>query len=95
MTEAIWTVNVVGQAKKADKNLSSLALDSFSNLLDELRKQGPYRTNWPNYTKVFDDNYHCHLKKSHRPTYVVCWIVYKKQKLIEVNYAGTHENAPY
>jgi len=28
-------------------------------------------------------------------TYVACWRVYKREKLIEVYYAGTHEKAPY
>jgi hypothetical protein len=36
----------------------------------------------------------CHLKKG-RPTYVACWTVDKKNKVIEVYYAGTHEKAPY
>jgi len=95
MTETAWTVDIVGQARKFDKNLSGAANDSFAVLLKELKNQGPYRANWPNYTKMTGDDYHCHLKKSRRPTYVVCWQVYKIKKLIEVYYAGTHENAPY
>jgi hypothetical protein len=90
-----WTVNLVGQAKKFDKTLSQQAAESFLLLLKELKNDGPYRANWPNYTKMTEDDYHCHIKKG-RPTYVVCWKIYdKKYKIIEVYYAGTHEKAPY
>ena len=50
---------------------------------------------WPNFGKLSDTKYHCHLAKG-RPTYVACWeIVNKSQRKIEVYYVGTHENAPY
>lgn len=95
MKHDIWTVNLIGQAKKFDKNLSQQATESFLFLLKELKIDGPYRSNWPNYAKMLDDDYHCHIKKG-RPTYVVCWKQYnKKYKIIEVYYAGTHEEAPY
>lgn len=91
-----WTVNLVGQAKKADNNLSQKAILAFATLLFEMRKLGPYRINWPNYTKMKNqnDDYHCHIEKG-RPTYVVCWKVDKKNSIIEVYYAGTHKKAPY
>lgn len=96
-----WTVNHIGQAKKAIKDisrhLSKDARASYAVLLAELRMLGPYRKNWPNFTKMCnknDDDYHCHIEKG-RPTYVVCWKVYKKEKIIEVYYVGTHEKAPY
>lgn len=95
MTNDTWTVNLVGHAKKFEKNLSLKAAESFLLLLKELKTSGPYMAHWPNYTKMPDDNYHCHIKKG-RPTYVVCWKIYdKKHKIIEVYYAGTHEKAPY
>lgn len=97
MTVGDWTVDIVGQAKKAGKNLSKDAAASFVFLLKELKSLGPFRFNWPNYTKMngVDDYYHCHLKKG-RPTYGACWIIKdKSQKIIEVYYAGTHEKAPY
>lgn len=91
-----WTVDIVGQAKKSDKNLSKDATKAFVLLLNELKTKGPYRHDWPNYTKMKGiDDYHCHLKKG-KPTYVVCWIIQDKNKrIIEVYYAGTHEKAPY
>lgn len=92
-----WVINIVGQAKKSGKSLSKEALKSFTVLLLEMRMLGPYRNNWPNYTKMKNkvEDYHCHIEKG-RPTYIACWrIVDKNEKIIEVYYAGTHEKAPY
>ena len=63
MTDVIWTINIVGQAKKASKELSKSAAESYSFLLIELEQLGPYRSNWPNYTKTKGSNkdYHCHI----------------------------------
>lgn len=92
-----WKVDVVGQAKKASQVLSKSALEAYMFLLLELEDLGPYRSNWPNYTKTkgFYQDYHCHIEKG-RPTYVACWrIINKKMKIMEIYYAGTHEKAPY
>ncbi len=69
----IWEVKIIGQAKKRDKSLSEDAVRSFITLLFEMRNLGPYRSNWPNYTKMNNkkEEYHCHIEKG-RPTYVVC-----------------------
>ena len=50
---------------------------------------------WPNFGKLSDTKYHCHLVKG-KPTYVACWeIINKSLRKIEVYYVGTHEIAPY
>lgn len=89
-----WSVVLVGQAKKGFKELPRATSDTFRLFLDDLELNGPHRYNWPNFSKLKDPLYHCHLEKR-RPTYVACWRAYKKDKLIEVYYAGTHEKAPY
>lgn len=100
MTQAYWTVELVGQAKKALKDISKYLSDeartSFALLLGELKNLGPHRHTWPNFTKMSgkDNDYHCHIEKG-RPTYFACWRVDKKKRLIEVYYVGTHEKAPY
>lgn len=53
-------------------------------------ENGPEAPNWPNYGKLGSMTYHCG-----RPIYVACWTADKKNKTIEVYYAGTHEGAPY
>lgn len=90
-------MQIIGQTKKSGKILPKKIVVSFSLLLLELKIQGPYRSNWPHYSKIKGtvENYHCHIEKG-KPTDVVCWrILNKKQRIIEVYYAGTHEKTPY
>lgn len=94
MTHVEWTVDLVGQAKKAFKELPKNPQASLVSLIMELESLGPIRYNWPNFSKLKDGIYHCHIEKG-RPTYVACWRINKKEKYIEVYYAGTHEKAPY
>lgn len=95
-----WDVNFHRSAEKQYKKLirsgsKPSITDIINLLLIELRREGPYRTNWPNYSPLKKDEHHCHLKEG-RPTYVACWkVIDEKKKLIEVYYVGTHENAPY
>ncbi|PNV76815.1 hypothetical protein BES34_000560 [Leptospira inadai serovar Lyme] len=60
-------------------------------LLEELEKEGPLQPEWPNYSKLGKNEYHCHLSYS----WVACWRNEKNSLLIEVYYAGSRENAPY
>ena len=72
--------------------------DALLALWTELRLEGPVQPEWPHYGKLKGrkaEEYHCHLNKG-RPTYVAVWKVLDKQiRLMEINYVGTHENAPY
>ena len=64
-------------------------------LMREIELNGPVRGNWPNYGKLGADRHHCHLKKG-QPTYVAVWEVKNATiRLVEMNYVGTHERAPY
>ena len=62
-----------------------------ANLVEDLRDKGPIRNDWPHYSKLGPDQYHCHLSHS----WVACWSYTKGSKTIEVYYAGSRENAPY
>lgn len=94
MGQANWTIKLTEKAKKAFKELPNSTAQTFRLLLEDLELNGYQRFNWPNFSKLKDSLYHCHLEKG-LPTYVVCWRVSKQEKLIEVCYAGTHEKAPY
>ena len=79
------------QVRKLPVNVQNLLIA----LKKEMEVKGPVRGNWPNFSLLSGNRYHCHLKKG-RPTYVAIWeVVDKGIKLIEVVYAGTHEKAPY
>jgi len=63
----------------------------MANLVEDLRDKGPIRSEWPNFSKLGEDRYHCHLAYK----WVACWSCEKKSVRIEVYYAGSRENAPY
>lgn len=94
-----WNVYFSKNAAKQANKLNKKVISILSLLIEDLRANGAIPgKNWPNYGKLKNnklDIRHCHLIKG-KPTYVCCWeIIDKQQKIIEVNYVGTHEKAPY
>ena len=90
-----WTVTMSKRVAKKVKKLPVSVQAAIEVLIGEIKLNGPNRTNWSHFGGLKKDAYHCHVK-SGRPTYVVCWYVNdRKLRLVEVYYAGTHENAPY
>jgi hypothetical protein len=73
--------------EKAPENIQDL----FDELVQDLRAKGPVQSDWPNYSKLSENSFHCHLSYS----YVACWYNEKDTIKLEVYYAGTRENAPY
>jgi mRNA-degrading endonuclease RelE of RelBE toxin-antitoxin system len=91
-----WTVEY---SRKAAKQLKALP-DKVQSMMTALRRDmeisGPNRGNWPNFSKLGGNRFHCHLNKKGRPTWVVVWeVIDKNVRIIEVSYVGTRENAPY
>ena len=92
-----WTVIYSNKAGKQYNKLPQSVRDIIDLLVTEIRMTGPIRSNWRNYSKLrgAGNKHHCHVKTG-RPTYVIVWEVKDNTiKLVEVIYAGTHENAPY
>ena len=97
-----WRVLYSSKVKKAldrkNYKLPEVVKDAMEALHIELEALGPTAKSWPNYgrlkAKKNIDLRHCHLIKGN-PTYVACWMVDKKRKVIEVYYVGSHEKAPY
>lgn len=82
---------VVKQLKKLPENVKA----SLIVLTRDIEEQGPVRGNWPNYSRLGGHRHHCHLRKG-KTTYVAIWQVIDKEiRIVEVNYVGTHEKAPY
>lgn len=91
----MWTVVNTKSVAKALKRLPPMILQAFTLLQREIEMSGPVRGNWSNYGKLRDKVHHCHLKKG-KPTYAAVWIEVKGQiKVVEIQYVGTHEGAPY
>lgn len=61
-----WQVRLSKNAEKQYEKLkkSGRTRPSITDLVDflmvELRNEGPERVNWPNYSKLSKDIYHCH-----------------------------------
>ena len=92
-----WKVKLSGKAVKQFEKLPEHAQLALRALVAEIQANGPYTANWKHYSPLKNQTsrYHCHLVGG-RPTYVACWeVVDKKNKIVEVYYAGTHENVPY
>ncbi|MFC1585645.1 hypothetical protein ACFL5V_08875 [Fibrobacterota bacterium] len=62
--------------ERVQKKLKLLVLD--------LEAKGPVLPEWPNYSKLTANKYHCHLTYS----YVACWKNEEGKVVIEVYYAG-------
>ena len=80
--------------KKVLKNIvkmPALEQKKMVNLVEDLRDFGPIQNNWPNFSQLGKNKYHCHLSRK----WVACWTVEKNKLIIEVYYAGSRENAPY
>ena len=75
--------------KKCPKHVQA----AFYGLLEELERKGPVLPERPNYSKLGDYTHHCHLFYS----WVATWYYDKKKDkwLIEVEYVGSRESAPY
>ena len=92
---ADWRVALHPKITKKIPTLPKQAQKALVLLMREIELNGPVRGNWPNYGKLGADRHHCHLKKG-QPTYVAVWEVKNASiRLVEMNYVGTHERAPY
>ena len=94
-----WTIYFSRNAAKQTEKMNKKVMAVLGLLIQDLRENGPFPgKKWSNYSQLLGqktDIRHCHLMKG-RPTYVCCWEVSdKQQKIIEVNYVGSHEKTPY
>ncbi len=95
MTSDKWSIKISRRLSRDIQELPEQVRLKMLALLKDIEIKGPVQPGWPNYSKLGNDKFHCHIKKG-RPTYVVCWqVVDKEVRLVEVYYAGTHEKAPY
>ena len=80
--------------KKIERDLEKLPENikaKLVNLVDDLTQKGPVLPSWPNYSKLSNLEYHCHLAYK----WVACWRHEKGTIIIEVYYVGSRQNAPY
>ena len=80
--------------RKIERDLKCLPMnvqEAFLRLHRDLKMNGPIQPYWPNFKRLANSNYHCHLNFH----YVACWHCENKSIIIEVYYVGSREGAPY
>ena len=87
----LFSVRISRQADKTMATAPRAIQQKFALLLEDLGKKGPIRKDWPSFSALGADRYHCHLSYS--------WVAVRRNKkgtiLVEVEYAGSRESAPY
>ncbi|TGK10397.1 hypothetical protein EHO98_23085 [Leptospira stimsonii] len=86
-----FLVSERSSASKSALKMPKQERNKYLSLLIELEALGPIRKNWPNFSALGKDKYHCHLSRK----WVACWTSRNGSIEIEVYYAGSRENAPY
>ncbi len=86
-----YRVKVRKRALKKIRSLPVAIQEVFDELQADLQRSGPWQPDWPNYSKLGPDTFHCHLNYSH----VACWTHDKDTIIIEVYYVGSRQGAPY
>jgi hypothetical protein len=87
----MYRITVSRKVLKSIQKMPESVQVRLANLVEDLRDKGPVRLEWPNFSQLGKDQYHCHL--AHK--WVACWHWEKRTIEIEVYYAGSRENAPY
>lgn len=87
----VYRVIINKTAEKGMKKMPERIRHKMVVLIDDLESKGPLLYEWNNFSKLGDNNYHCHL--THK--WVACWQCENDSIIIEVYYAGSRENAPY
>lgn len=72
-------------------NMPKNARQTLAHLVDDIRECGPVQPKYHNYSKLGKDRYHCHL--AYR--WVAVWRHEDGQYIVEVEYVGSREKAPY
>lgn len=86
-----FTVRISRQADKTIAKAPRAIQQKFALLLNDLEREGPIRKDWPNFSALGNDIFHCHLSYS----WVAVWRNEKGSVIVEVEYAGSRERAPY
>jgi len=87
----MYTVQIRKKALKSIQKMPLKIQEKMNLLLKDLKSKGPFQVNWPNFSILGENLYHCHLSYK----WIACWKHEKNSITIEVYYAGSRENAPY
>ena len=74
----MYEVKIRKKAIKGITKMPELIQKKALTLFENLRERGPIRLEWPNFSALGSDNYHCHLARK----WVACWKNEKNSLLI-------------
>lgn len=87
----MFTVSIKKKAVKRAAKMPQAQQEALDYLIEDLIESGPIQSKWPNFSKLGENKYHCHLSYH----WVACWTCEDDELKIEVYYAGSREDAPY
>ena len=91
MKNVIYTVLINRKVLRGLPKLPLPVQKKLNLLIRDLSEIGPKLPQWPNFSKLGRNKYHCHLGYS----WVAHWSNEKGTLRIEVYYVGSREKAPY
>jgi len=87
----MYTVYIRKAILKRSEKMPKRIQFAFKSLVNDLIEKGPLRKEWPHFSKLGKNRYHCHLGYK----WAACRYHENDSVIIEVYYAGSRENAPY
>jgi mRNA-degrading endonuclease RelE of RelBE toxin-antitoxin system len=86
-----YIVKIPKNIEKITRDMPSNAVETLKKLIDDIRDNGPIQSAYHNYSRLGESTYHCHL--AYR--WVACWRCKNGEYIVEVEYVGSREKAPY
>lgn len=86
-----YKVLMSSKFNKVIREMPKNARTALYHLIEDISETGPIQPRYRNYSALGDVTYHCHL--SYR--WVACWRCEKGMYIVEVEYVGSREKAPY
>jgi mRNA-degrading endonuclease YafQ of YafQ-DinJ toxin-antitoxin module len=86
-----YVVKIPKNLGKITRDMPKNAVETLSLLIDDIRDSGPIQPKYRNFSKLGNYTYHCHLAYH----WVACWRSKNGEYIVEVEYVGSREKAPY
>ena len=86
-----YVVRITKNSLKGIAKLSWKDKVTLSKLIDDLAELGPVLPQYPHYSRLTRNTYHCHLSYH----WVACWRCEDGECRVEVYSVGSRESAPY
>ena len=86
-----YVVNMSKKLNRVIRQMPRNAQLTLRNLIIDIAEKGPVQPKYHNYSKIGKVTYHCHLAYS----WIACWRCEDGKYIVEGEYVGSREKAPY